>query len=225
MKISLAASCVRHMTTAEIAGLLGARQNGQSGYTARCPAHDDKNPSLAVREGRDGRTLIRCFAGCEPVAIVHAIGLDLRDLFDGVGFAQSIVQQRRTMTADDLEHEIQGELRRILDAESERTGFPEVATLVRHRNAARAIIERRFDLHLKREQPLWSEVEPYCTDPAWTACIDQAMSVIAGRGGGLRVGDLLAAIRDLPKTQQRILRIARFLQRSLAGGRAASAHF
>ena len=56
------------------------RKSGK-GWTARCPAHADKSASLSVAEGRDGRVLVRCFAGCETLAVVHAVGLELRDLF------------------------------------------------------------------------------------------------------------------------------------------------
>ncbi len=55
------------------------RQPGQ--WSACCPAHDDKNPSLSVRENPDGAVLLRCFAGCEVAAIVGAIGLQLHELF------------------------------------------------------------------------------------------------------------------------------------------------
>jgi hypothetical protein len=51
------------------------------GYRARCPAHDDRQPSLAIAEGSDGRVLIYCHAGCTARAIVEAVGLTLSDLF------------------------------------------------------------------------------------------------------------------------------------------------
>ena len=51
------------------------------GYTARCPAHEDRDASLSVAEGRDGRALVKCFAGCEVAAVVHAVGLEVGDLF------------------------------------------------------------------------------------------------------------------------------------------------
>jgi hypothetical protein len=55
---------------------------GRNGsWTARCPAHDDKGPSLAVREGEDGRVLLHCFAGCETANVLGAIGMDMTDLF------------------------------------------------------------------------------------------------------------------------------------------------
>ena len=55
---------------------------GRNGsWTARCPAHADKGPSLAVREGEDGRVLLHCFAGCETANVLGAIGMDMTDLF------------------------------------------------------------------------------------------------------------------------------------------------
>lgn len=55
------------------------RQPGQ--YSARCPAHADKGPSLSVRETPEGSVLLHCFAGCEVSEIVAAMGLELHDLF------------------------------------------------------------------------------------------------------------------------------------------------
>lgn len=50
-------------------------------YAARCPCHDDKNASLSIRGGEDGRILVKCFAGCAVEDIVRAKGLTMRDLF------------------------------------------------------------------------------------------------------------------------------------------------
>lgn len=51
------------------------------GYMACCPAHDDKSPSLSVREAEDGRVLVHCFGGCSARAVMEAIELELHDLF------------------------------------------------------------------------------------------------------------------------------------------------
>ena len=48
---------------------------------ACCPAHDDRNPSLSIREAED-RVLIHCFAGCPPADVLAAIGLELADLYE-----------------------------------------------------------------------------------------------------------------------------------------------
>lgn len=47
----------------------------------RCPAHADRSPSLSVAEGRDGRVLVHCFAGCSVEEVCRALGLTIRDLF------------------------------------------------------------------------------------------------------------------------------------------------
>lgn len=52
-----------------------------TGWQARCPAHDDRNPSLAISEGDDGRALLKCHAGCELAGIVGALNLEMTDLF------------------------------------------------------------------------------------------------------------------------------------------------
>lgn len=54
----------------------------RNGWVARCPAHDDRGPSLAVGQGDDGRVLAHCFAGCDVQQIVNAVGLDVSDLFE-----------------------------------------------------------------------------------------------------------------------------------------------
>lgn len=61
--------------------LTGVKQTKTDRWQARCPAHDDRSPSLSVTETADGTLLIKCWAGCSAADIVSAIGLDLRDLF------------------------------------------------------------------------------------------------------------------------------------------------
>jgi putative DNA primase/helicase len=62
-----------HVRTAEtIARALGGRKNG-AGWTARCPAHDDRRPSLSIRSADDGKILVHCHAGCGQFAVVAAL--------------------------------------------------------------------------------------------------------------------------------------------------------
>lgn len=58
-----------------------ARPARGGGGTACCPAHEDRSPSLSWTIGDDGRVLLHCHAGCQPAAIVAALGLTLADLF------------------------------------------------------------------------------------------------------------------------------------------------
>jgi hypothetical protein len=50
---------------------LGGRW-GADGGICRCPAHDDRTPSLSIRSGRT-RLLLHCFAGCDASAILAAL--------------------------------------------------------------------------------------------------------------------------------------------------------
>jgi hypothetical protein len=61
--------------------LHGVRQRGPGQWSARCPAHADRSPSLSIRERDDGALLVHCWAGCDADAIVGAAGLGLADLF------------------------------------------------------------------------------------------------------------------------------------------------
>lgn len=56
------------------------RATGPLKWSACCPSHTDKTPSLAVREMADGRILVHCFGGCSAIEIVGALGLELSDL-------------------------------------------------------------------------------------------------------------------------------------------------
>ena len=54
---------------------------GRAGnFVACCPAHEDKTPSLAVKE-QDGKIILHCFAGCAVDDICGAVGMSLSDLF------------------------------------------------------------------------------------------------------------------------------------------------
>jgi len=55
---------------------------GPSSWMARCPAHDDRNPSLSVSV-KEGKLLLHCFAGCPAEAVLNAVGLSWRDLWEG----------------------------------------------------------------------------------------------------------------------------------------------
>ena len=57
------------------------KATGNGRWAARCPAHDDKSPSLGIRDMGDGRTLINCLAGCGAEDVLSAIGLDMGDLY------------------------------------------------------------------------------------------------------------------------------------------------
>lgn len=63
-----------------LARLEGVRRSGK-GWSARCPAHQDRTASLSIADGDDSRVLVHCFAGCPVVDVLAAVGLDLAALF------------------------------------------------------------------------------------------------------------------------------------------------
>ena len=56
------------------------RRTGEGKWLALCTAHDDRSPSLAIKETDDGKILLHCFAGCSVHEIVESMGLTLADL-------------------------------------------------------------------------------------------------------------------------------------------------
>jgi RecA-family ATPase len=75
------------------------KAKGHGQWIARCPAHDDRNPSLSIKEGENGAVLLKCFAGCDTAAVVAAMGLELSDLFpprDSASRGSSVVQRNFT---------------------------------------------------------------------------------------------------------------------------------
>lgn len=68
------------MTVEDLLIRLDGAKRTRRGWQARCPAHDDRSPSLSLREGEQG-LLLHCFAGCSLEAICEALGLKVRELF------------------------------------------------------------------------------------------------------------------------------------------------
>ncbi len=56
----------------EIARALEAKKTG-GGWSARCPSHDDRSPSLSIGVGRDGRPLVHCHSGCTQAEVIGAL--------------------------------------------------------------------------------------------------------------------------------------------------------
>ena len=114
------------------------RSNGNGKWLACCPAHNDKSPSLAIKETEDDKILIHCFSGCAVADIVAAVGLELSDLmpdnptyqkgakppkfnknelFDRLAFESTILSLaiRQLLNLEDLSRE---DLIRVIQAEN-----------------------------------------------------------------------------------------------------------
>jgi hypothetical protein len=94
-----------------------------SRWTARCPAHADKNPSLSIREGERG-ILLHCFANCtlqeicaalhvEPRALFYDSRVDLREQRTRV---RERVKREQSRHAAGLESDLYREARQVVNA-------------------------------------------------------------------------------------------------------------
>ncbi|MGA2061055.1 MAG: hypothetical protein ABSG67_11285, partial [Thermoguttaceae bacterium] len=63
-----------------ILSALSDAHESNGGWSARCPAHEDRRASLSINQGDDGRVLLHCHAGCKPEAVVGKLGLTMKDL-------------------------------------------------------------------------------------------------------------------------------------------------
>ena len=87
------------MRVDEFIGLLADVRPRAGGFQARCPAHDDRTPSLSISEGEDGRILLKDHAGCTVDEIVQAIGLTTSDLFASDEYAPTQRRPEKTSSA------------------------------------------------------------------------------------------------------------------------------
>lgn len=60
------------MKAETIATALSGRKAG-GGWMARCPAHEDREPSLSIRDGDDSKVLVRCHAGCDQARVITVL--------------------------------------------------------------------------------------------------------------------------------------------------------
>lgn len=51
----------------------GRSKKSGEGWMAPCPAHDDRTPSLSLKNGDDGKLLWYCFGGCQSADVRRAI--------------------------------------------------------------------------------------------------------------------------------------------------------
>jgi len=96
------------------------KPTGKYRWTACCPAHEDRTPSLSIAETGGGTVLVKCFAGCNAWEITAAVGLELRDLFPPTPY-------RWRPPADGLTAAKRREYRAILEQESHLVRFARAA--------------------------------------------------------------------------------------------------
>lgn len=68
--------------------LTKVKRTGRDSWMACCSAHEDKSPSLAIKQTSDGMVLLKCFAGCSTEEVLGAIGMTFDDLYPEKPYAE-----------------------------------------------------------------------------------------------------------------------------------------
>jgi hypothetical protein len=92
----------------------GVKRTGPGRWIAKCPAHEDRRASLAIREADDDKTLVHCFAGCSVHDVVAAAGLELSDLFPPRTEMHHVKGERRPFPAADVLRALSTEIAIVL---------------------------------------------------------------------------------------------------------------
>ena len=89
-----------HDILADLHGKLDKSKRIGDKLTARCPAHEDKTPSLSVKIGDNDCVILKCFAGCTTEEVVDALGWTMRDLFASDANRPPVSSSRRVYVLD-----------------------------------------------------------------------------------------------------------------------------
>ena len=79
--------------------LHGVKTTGPGRWIGRCPSHQDKTPSLSIRELDDGRLLLHDFGGCAVEDVLSAVGLKFDDLYPERAVDRHVRRDRRPFDA------------------------------------------------------------------------------------------------------------------------------
>ena len=145
---------------------------------ALCPAHEDRtNASLSVREGADGRALLKCFAGCKTPDIVSALGLVMRDLYPYEGGTSAPIRKPRVSTAA-LREAYRTAITGILERRPLTERDAPLST--NEKNRARTIAAHSFrDSNIAPVQPeAWESYLPWSHDPLWPTWFKNELSTV-----------------------------------------------
>jgi len=155
------------MSVETLARALGGRRSGRT-WLACCPAHDDREPSLAIRDGGDGRVLVHCHAGCDQRDVIDV--LRRRGLWQQVEPSSALRCRRsplRPVPDPDTSGRTEAALR-IWDAGHDPRGTL-VATYLASRGLDLPVSDRfRFHTGLKHPNGTWPGMVALVTDVADT---------------------------------------------------------
>ena len=121
--------------------LAGVKKTGDGRYIAKCPAHSDKSPSLAITQV-DEKILLHCFAGCAVNDVLAAVGMELSDLFP----------------------DLEGTFKPLTDAEKQAFAKQRQADELKRKAEEKA----RHEEAIRKADYIWSRSEPV-TDHSYLA--------------------------------------------------------
>jgi len=130
---------------------LRGRWSGSYG-SAPCPAHDDRTPSLSIKDGDEGRILVKCFSGCEGREVIDA--LKRMNLWPGGGDAVRAARNEPTFR----ERRAKREAKRRADEERRRVYAKRIWD--ESKPAPGTIVERYLRGRGLRETPLSIRYHP-----------------------------------------------------------------
>jgi putative DNA primase/helicase len=145
------------MKAETIAKALGGRRSGGQ-WMARCVCHDDKMPSLALREGEGARLLVHCFAGCDWRDIL--VELKRRGLLDHDGREdqRKDCDRRDNNKRQSTSHHGRTIADRAMDIFSKAAPLP--GSLAEHYLTGRGLVPELLDHHAVRFIPATSNWPP-----------------------------------------------------------------
>lgn len=83
--------------------LNGVRKRRDCYYQAKCPSHEDNDPSLSVWISDCGKINIKCWAGCDVHAIMNSLGLRVSDLYPNDPYWKAAKQKMSQRHIDPLQ--------------------------------------------------------------------------------------------------------------------------
>lgn len=104
------------MNAEGIFNILGGKPKPGGGYMCHCPAHNDRNPSLSLDDGDNGRPIFKCFSGCSSDAVIA--GLKDRGAWhsgNSEHFSESVLKAHREVSE-------RRKAERIAEAEAKHAG-------------------------------------------------------------------------------------------------------
>jgi hypothetical protein len=118
-------------------------------FSARCPAHDDKAPSLSIKDAGD-RILLHCFAACYPESILDALGLRWADVCSSDRWQHAKVAMGAHVRWELDREAVKRKLRLGFDPDQERMVLKIVAADIRAGKSISAEDKARFALAEER---------------------------------------------------------------------------